>query len=237
MTFTDAPAPMDDCRTVLRKVGLALIVVGLLDIGWMVYCLSRGWGYRSSFNVFALVAGILLARGSLPTARVVAFFSAFLLTGSAGIALLFPIVMRVPLDLVWLYVRLHPLMAIGFLLLVPALLVLLAWTCRTPTKPVVLTAMDQQRIDYRHWCYRPSGGFVAGALLSVILAAFVGGSLRSGTVAQAKAEARARVGPGYQLFVSSLYPRFGLGGPTGISATVVAYSEHEVRAVPVEVEP
>jgi hypothetical protein len=235
MTFTDAPAPIDDYRKVLRKVGLVLIVVGLLDTGWMVYCIARWRSYSSSFSIFAVIAGILLVRGSLPTARVVALFSAFFLTSFAGIALLFPIMMRLPPDLVWLYVRLHALMATGFLLLVTALLVLLAWTYRTLTKPVVLTAMDQQQIDYRHWRYRPSSGFAAGGLLLAILIGSFG-LYFSGVRSQVEEEARRKVGAGYRLWVSRVSVSSTSGGPTVVQAKVIAFRDREMKTVPVAFE-
>jgi hypothetical protein len=227
--------PMDDYRKVLREVGLALMVVGLLDTGWMAYCFSRGWGYRSSFNVFALVAGILLVRGSLLTARVVALFSAFLIVVLAGTALLFPILMRVPLGLVWLYLRLRPLPAVGSLLVLGALLVLLAWTYRTLTKPTVLAAMDQRQVDYRHWRYRPSSGFAAGGLLLAILIGSFGlyfGGVRS----QVEEEARKKVGAGYRLWVSSVSVSSTSGGHTVVQAEVIAFRDREMKRVPVEFE-
>jgi hypothetical protein len=235
MTFTDAPAPMDDYRKVLRKVGLALIVVGLLDIGWMAYCITRWWSYSSSLNVLAVIAGILLIRGSLPTARVVAFFSAFLIVAFAGIALLFPVLMRVPLDLMWLYLRLHPFVAIGSLLLVPALLVLLWWTYRMLTKPAVFAAMDQQQIDYRHWRCRPSTGFVAGGLLLSFLVGSLG-IYSSGLRSRAEQEARKKVGAGYRLWVSSVSVSSTSGGHTVVQAEVIAFRDREMKRVPVEFE-
>ena len=39
---------------ILHRVGLALIVFGLLDIGLMIYCIFNGVSYSSSFNIFAV---------------------------------------------------------------------------------------------------------------------------------------------------------------------------------------
>lgn len=234
MTVPEVAAPMEDYRPVLRKVGTVLVVVGLLDIAWMVYCLTRWWSYSSSFNVFAVIAGILLIRGSLPTARVVALFSAFFFTGFAGVALIFPIAARLPLELAWLSLRLHPLPVIGFLLFLFTLLALLWWTYRMLTKPAVLAAMDQQQINYRHWRYRPSSGFIAGALLAVVLGstAIFSGGVRH----QVEEEARRKVGEGYRLWVSSMSVSSTAGGPTVVQAEVVAYDDHEIRTVPVAFE-
>ena len=60
------PSPPEitgEARMILRRVGLALIVFGLLDIGVMVYCIANGVNYSSSFNVFAVLAGTYVRRG------------------------------------------------------------------------------------------------------------------------------------------------------------------------------
>lgn len=42
---------------ILRRVGWALVIVGVLDVGLMIYCIISGVAYSSSLNVFAVVAG------------------------------------------------------------------------------------------------------------------------------------------------------------------------------------
>ena len=58
----DAPASY---RAILRRVGLLLIVIGVLDVGYMIYCIVNGESYSSGLNIFAIVAGIFLIRGHL----------------------------------------------------------------------------------------------------------------------------------------------------------------------------
>jgi hypothetical protein len=53
----------------MRRAGLALAAIGLLDIGYCFVAVARGESYSSSLNVFALVAGILVYRGSETAAR------------------------------------------------------------------------------------------------------------------------------------------------------------------------
>ena len=65
---------------ILRRVGWALVIIGALDIGVMVYCIVNGMNYSSSLNVVAVGAGIFLLRGNLGAVRTVSWFSAFLLT-------------------------------------------------------------------------------------------------------------------------------------------------------------
>ena len=80
-----------------RTPGVILLVVGLLDIGIMIYCIVNKLAYSSSLNIFAVIAGILLIRGSVKTARNTRWFIAFLLTGLFGFLLLYPLI--TPFDL------------------------------------------------------------------------------------------------------------------------------------------
>jgi hypothetical protein len=49
-------------RTILRRVGISLIAFGLFDIGVMVYCIINRINYFSSFNIFAVLAGMFVWR-------------------------------------------------------------------------------------------------------------------------------------------------------------------------------
>lgn len=68
---------METYRKNLKQIGSVLIVLGLLDICWMIYCISHNISYASSFNFFAVIAGIFLYRGNAKTAAIAAWFSAF----------------------------------------------------------------------------------------------------------------------------------------------------------------
>ena len=57
------PEITGEARTILRRVGLVLIAFGMLDIGVMIYCIANAINYSSSFNVFAVIAGIYVGRG------------------------------------------------------------------------------------------------------------------------------------------------------------------------------
>lgn len=72
---------MEDYRKIMARVGWMLVAIGLIDIGVMVYCIMNRIGYSSSFNIFAVIAGIFLIRGNLASARVVAWFLAFSVVG------------------------------------------------------------------------------------------------------------------------------------------------------------
>ena len=137
---------MDDYRSSLRVVGISLIVIGVLDIGWMAWCIAHNQGYSSSFNIFAIIAGILLVRGGLRTANIVAFFSAFILSTSVGMLLVSPFLM--PFDLMFAYLRVHPVSFSVSLIIGFGVIVLLAWIYRRLTAPVVATVIAAQYPRY-----------------------------------------------------------------------------------------
>ena len=78
-------------QVVVRRVGWTLIVLGVLDVAYMVYCIASNLAYSSSLNIFAVIAGVYLARGHLGAVRVVTWFSAFYLSGFLlALVVLFP---------------------------------------------------------------------------------------------------------------------------------------------------
>jgi hypothetical protein len=151
---------MDDYRSSLKVVGIILIIVGFLDIGWMIWCITHGQGYSSSFNIFAVIAGILLMRGSLRTANVVASFSAFFLSGLLGVVVIIPFL--VPFDLVLAYLRVYPLYVMLGLFFFACTLVLLGWIYRRLTTPPILAAIAEEHPQCTKFWRRPSTGFLSG---------------------------------------------------------------------------
>ena len=71
---------------ILRRAGVALIVIGVVDVGVMIYCIVYKLRYSSSFNIFAIVAGIFLMRGSLRAAKAISLYGSFMLAALIGIA-------------------------------------------------------------------------------------------------------------------------------------------------------
>lgn len=75
----------------------------MIDIGVMIYCIMNGISYSSSFNIFAVVLGILLLRGSLRAASIVRFFGAFFLAGFLGLIAAWPVLQPLGLTLAELH--------------------------------------------------------------------------------------------------------------------------------------
>ncbi|MBV8249935.1 MAG: hypothetical protein JO200_15990 [Comamonas sp.] len=96
---------------ILKRTGTVLLGVGLLDIALMVYCIVKSVSYSSSFNIFAVVAGIFLLRGSLRAAAIVRGFAMFALAGHLTLVLASPLLQ--PMALTLTRVRLGPLSALA----------------------------------------------------------------------------------------------------------------------------
>jgi len=223
-----------DYRRSLRTVGIVLIAVGAIDIAWMVHCVRAGMGYTSSFNIFAVIAGILLCRGSLKAARVVASFSAFLL----GAFILFPLLLTLalPPDLVWAYLRLRPLSVAEHLFFFGSLVGLLAWVYCRLTAPAVLAAIHDKYSDHEGAASKPKREFIFGALLAIVLGLLAIFVPSDGAAERAKLEATEQVGEGYKLHFSGSRTRYSRDGRTRVEASVTAYNQYEIRDVEVSWE-
>jgi hypothetical protein len=86
-------------REILKRVGVVLVVVGLADIAWMIYCIIHKISYSSSLNLFAVIAGILLMRGSLRTAANIRWFGVFFLSASIAMLMAWPALQPIDLTL------------------------------------------------------------------------------------------------------------------------------------------
>src|SRR5262245_7296349 len=189
-------------RAVVRRVGVVLMVVGLADVAFMVYCVANGISYSSSLNLFALIAGVFLYRGSLTAARVSAHAAALLAGGTLVGLLVAPFL--VPVRLVLVGFKTAPASsALGWILaLVVPMLSL--WVVRQLTSDAVTDAMDTP--------LRASYSLLAGALLMLVLTFVVSRFLRGGPSEQVLAEARQQLGPEYEYFISQMTTTAGRDG-------------------------
>lgn len=215
---------MTDYRAILKKVGLALVVFGLADIAFMIYSIANGQSYSSSFNVFAVIAGVFLFRGSLGAARVVTWFSAFMLTGFiAATFLLFPFLQ--PVGLLVVQAKLNPISTIALWLMALVVLVLLGWTYRQLRSVPVLEALKASG----RTTAKPKFAFALGLALVAFLAVMLNMTLNGATGDKAVELARQKHGSGYNYAAQSIQ----WGGSHG-RAIVAAYNDNEIKYVTVE---
>lgn len=211
-------------RRVLREVGLVLVAIGVVDIGFMAYCIATGRGYSSSLNVFAVIAGLFLIRGNLGATRIVTWFSAFLLAG-LGSALLVAFPAMRPLDLLATEFRLDPLSSLLQWLLAAALLVVLWWVYRRLRSPAVVRAREEAG----QVASAPRLAFGLGLALPAGLAILMHFTMGGDAGAKAIDLARSKAGPNYKYLVTAMS-----WSDSGYRATVTAWNDHEIRDVEVE---
>ena len=217
---------MEEHLPILKRVGKVLIIVGLVDIGVMVYCIANSISYSSSFNIFAVIAGIFLFRGSLRSAAVVTWFAAFFVVLLAGFPIVFPLVQ--PLDLTLLELRLHPGAFATSVAVWLFAVALLYWVIKQlRSKPVVLA---REQTGKSVGTLRVP--LALGTILLIVLAIAVPMGLHSETGRLAQTKAMEQFGPSYQYVVSSLQVSQSSQGKF-VTAMVTAYNDHEIRNVPV----
>jgi hypothetical protein len=222
---SSAPKPeiSDEVRQILHRVGLALIIFGLLDIGLMIYCIVNGVNYSSSFNVFAVISGIYLWRGH-PwyvkwVTRVAGFYAAAFCTMVPMIPFLFPV------DLGVLELRLHPAGVIVGTVATIGVVVFLVWVYRELRQSPVLAAYTVAGYSPGQFWVAPLCGamlaFGAGALSIVLM---------HGDAEQTAIRlATVKTGPGYHYFVT----RLSYAGDRG-TAEVLAYDDRAIKTMQVE---
>ena len=220
---------MKEHMDILKRVGKVLIVLGLLDIAVMIYCIANGISYSSSLNIFAVIAGIFLFRGSLRAVAVVSWVGAFLISAFTCMIILWPFFQ--PIELTLLQLKLNPVsyctsLAIGLLVLG-----LLFWVVRELRQAPVSTA----RIEAGSKPASLNVPIIIGIVLTLALTISLRVMLNGETAQQAKQRAEKEVGQGYKFHVSSLNTMHNSQGKF-VSSTVTAYSDKEIHVVPVKWE-
>jgi hypothetical protein len=217
--------PTADYLPILKRTGLALLIVGILDIGLMVYAVVSQISYSSSLNIFAVIAGVFLLRGSLRAASLVRWFALFLLAALISVALVAPILQ--PIDLTLTQLQINPLAFLGSLAFFALMLMLFAWLARElGSAPVVLARKNASRP-----IRRPSVPLALGVALAVILTVISVFVQRSESAARAVREARAALGDDYRYHVSSLNYRSS-GEGKSVSGVVTAWKSGSVTDLP-----
>ncbi len=213
---------------ILKRVGSALVAVGIIDIGIMIYCIANGISYTSSFNIFAVIAGIFLLRGSLRAASIVRWFATFML---ACLALVAALPFMQPIDLTLTQLRLNPGASFATVLFIAVVVVLLSWLVRALGAESIQTARaaaGRKRRDMRIPVALGVGLAAVGGVFMVLL---LGGE----SADRAKSIAEQQVGPGYRFHVSSLNITKTSQG-TFVSGVVTAWNDEEIKNVPVQWE-
>jgi len=212
---------------ILKRVGVVLLIVGLIDIGVMIYCIMNDVSYSSSFNVFAVALGILLMRGSLRAASIVRFFGAFFLASIIALVAAWPFLQPLGLTLAELR-HAAPLDIARYLAFALFVVALLFWTTLELSQEAVLAALRASGHSARA-LYMPSAlGIGLVVAIGVGLVFLTGGE----TGTRAINLAAQRLGPSYSYHVSSLHVTKTNQG-TSVFGIVTAWNDVDIRNVPV----
>lgn len=221
---------MDTQHTsILKRVGAALLVVGLIDIAVMIYCFVNRISYSSSFNIFAVVAGIFLLRGSLRAASIVRWFAVFML--AAFMAGMIVWAFMQPFALTLTQFRLHPGTSFATFAFMAFVLGLLVWLITQLGSEPVMTARACAGRKQRNMRIPAAAGVGLVLAMGIFMALLLGGE----TADRAKSMAEKQVGPGYRLHVSSLNIAKNNQG-TFVSGVVTAWNDNEIWNLPVQWE-
>jgi hypothetical protein len=211
---------------ILKRTGYALLAVGLIDIAVMIYCIFNNISYSSSFNIFAVAAGIFLLRGSLRAASLVRWFSVFMLASFITLLAAWPFMQ--PISLTLTQVSLNPSASIGNLSLFILVSGLLLWLAKE------LGRSEIQAANVTTGCKQRDMRIPAaiGVLIVVFVAIFSSFLLGGESADRAKAIAIQQVGRNFNLYVNSLNTVTNSKG-TFVYASVTAWNDTEIRYIPV----
>jgi len=216
-------------RAVLRRVGGVLVMVGLFDIAWMIYCIVHKISYSSGLNLFAVIAGILLMRGSLRTAEGVRWFGTFFLSACMAMLVAWPAIE--PVNLALTTIRLNPGAFLAGAAIMVVFVAWLYWTLRELGSEPVQAAINAAGVKHRDMRFP----IIFGVLMVFGLAVSLHVMFGSESAKRAMFTAAKQVGPGYQLHIQSLSIS-NYGSKESVTGVVTAWNANEIREIPIHWE-
>ena len=213
---------MEENRKVMRRVGAVLLTAGIIDVLVMVYCIAKKINYSSSFNIFAIIAGIFLLRGSLRAVRAISMISAFMMAAFLGLIFMLPVIF--PTGLLTIYYSLHPVYGLMTFLVFALIEGFLFWTYRSLTPLLAPAAFFK----------RPSFGFLMG-VCAIIFLSTVYTLARNMPDAKLVIEtARKQGSPDSRYFIST-YQQGRKDNKKYLRAKVMAYKPGEIKSIDVDI--
>lgn len=219
---TDAHPPQPAARAIIRRTGLAVIVLGAIQL--ILGLVPGGGGVH--FHVVGLIFGLLIRYGSPRIVALVRWLAIFALVG--WIVEPFKTLLLAPVGLAFAQLRLYPgavLMDALPVLLPAAIVIVIAFQlCRAEVMAAQVAAGR-----------RPSTGRLPLMLGLVLTLGAVGVEyyVLNGVAARHASQlAASQLGAGYQYTTRSL--SMVLDERRGYTATVQAWNDKEVRLIPVQ---
>lgn len=213
---------------ILKRVGIFLLVIGMIDLAAFIYALKNNIAYSSNFNIFAIAAGYFLFRGNLFTVVVVQWFSAFALTCVFTLVVTWSLLQ--PINLTLTYIRLDT----GFSLMVAAFLALITgsfcWIyMQMASEPVqaARTAVGKKKRSMK------IPVFIGGIFVSSVVFSMSYLMKHNPAIDQAKLLAAQQVQGNYKFHVKSLDVKKEKNANL-MTAVVVAWNDNEIKNVTVK---
>ena len=216
------PAPK--ARSILWRVGLVLVMSGLVDLSWTIYQAVQTRSFSYDFTLF--VAAIAVLTGSLSAADFVRRAAAF---GLGGLAVYTPYwLISEPPSLLWARLRLETAPTLEEMATTLALAVLAAWTWRELSRePVMADAAN------RSWAWMTAPrAFAGGVALCLVLGVILLPMAYGETGDRARLDAKAKLGSSFAYHLESLSVTSDSSG-RHISAVVAAWNDLAVVELPV----
>jgi len=189
----------------------------------MAYCIANTISYSSSFNIFAVIAGVFLMKGGIKTARIIRWFSVFLVICFTAMTLLMPFSM--PLDLLTMQIKLNPMAALGSYLFNIVFMGILIWIYFQLSSPQALEKSGQAGYNTT----KPKSAFYAAISFVVLGVVLFFITMNGESVQIARSLAKEQLGSNYNYHTSS----FRASGDHG-AAVVTAYNASEIKNVQVK---
>jgi len=218
---------MSQSNNPFQKVGIALLVIGIMDIGYMIYSIFNGFSYTSSFNIFAVVAGIFLIRGNLIAALITRFFVTFFAALVFGIVILY--FYLTPIDLIMVQIKLQSTSILSFALILSCVIAILIWMCIQFSTSESIQAFIGGGYKLSVPKLISFSAVAAGTLLMILIGVFFNFFYSSEVITKAVKSAQDQYGNNYQYHVTS----FNIKNDYGI-ATVIAYNNEAIKVIEVE---
>lgn len=212
-------------RTILNRVGIVLVAVGILDIVYTLYGVLRAQDRIDSLglNILTVVAGVFLLRGSLAAVPILTWGIAFMIANFVSVFILLPFVK--PAELWAIEFRLDPISLSISLLIRIATIALLVWVYTQLRAAPVVSAIVQSGRSVLNLTL----AFILGIAIAVLPVGIIHVARGSADGAKAVAIARTQYGEDYKYYVTAM--RWSTGD---VQASLTAYNEQEIKPVQVE---
>jgi hypothetical protein len=181
-----------------KKIGIVLLVIGIIDLAVLLFCLAKGYYYSSNFNILAIFPGIFLIRSSVKTARFMRWLSLF--GGILALGMYLIVLLSKPLDLILVQLKLNTYVTLIDFVMGVFLIGVLFWVYQQLSNAESLSALAAA--GYKTG--KPKSAIIAG-LIIVIIAGVSSYLLLTGESAKkAKKIAAERAGSHYRFHINSM---------------------------------